>query len=165
MDPVSHQQKLLELLDVRIKEKKPEFLISDGDKKYIDEFLKNNWLVPSQPLIGFNISSSAKWQSKRWPLENFIMLADILAKEIKARIVLTGTNEDALLCEYFEKNSAAKPINLCGKTTFGKLAAIIERCEVYVTGDSAPLHMAIAVGTAFVAFLAHIRQTSYFAAG
>lgn len=152
MDPVSHQQKLLELLDVQIKDRKLEFWISDDNKKYIDEFLRNNWVVPSQPLIGFNISSSLKWQSKRWPLENFIELADILAKEIKARIVLTGTNEDAGLCEYFEKNSVVKPINACGRTNFAQLAGLIQRCKVYVTGDSAPLHMAIASGTASVAF-------------
>lgn len=152
IDPVSHQQKLLELLEVEIKAKDLELWISAEDRKYVDEFLKTNWLVPSSPLIGFNISSSTKWQSKRWPLENFIQLADVLAKEINAQIVLTGTKDDTILCEYFAKNSVTKPIIACGKTNFPQLAALIQQCRVYVTGDSAPLHMAMAVGTPFVAF-------------
>ncbi|MFH1856213.1 MAG: lipopolysaccharide heptosyltransferase II [Candidatus Omnitrophota bacterium] len=152
LDPVAHQQKLLDLLDIKIKDKTPAVWISEEDERYADDFLKDNWLIPSQALIGFNLSSSAKWQTKRWPLENFIKLAQILTKEIKARIVLTGIKQDAELCDYFRKNSKCNIINACGKTTFSQMAALIKRCNVYVTADSAPLHVAAAVKTPFVAF-------------
>ncbi|MBK8271183.1 MAG: glycosyltransferase family 9 protein [Planctomycetes bacterium] len=41
--------------------------------------------------------------------------------------------------------------NLCGKTTFRQLAALIDRAAVVVTADSAPMHIAAAHGRPLVA--------------
>jgi len=150
-DPISHQQKLLDLLAIQIRNRKLEVWISTEDRKFVDDFLKSNWLVSSQSLIGFNISSSLKWQTKRWPVENFIKLADNLSKTLKSRIVVTGTSEDVEICKYFVKNCKCKPINACGKTNFTQLAALIQHCSVYVTSDSAPLHIAVAMGVPYLA--------------
>jgi len=46
---------------------------------------------------------------------------------------------------------SGKPINLCGSTDLSELISLIERCKVFVTSDSAPMHMASAIGTPFVA--------------
>lgn len=151
LDPVSHQQKFLELLDVPIKKRGLEIWVSEKDREYIDDFLKDNWLIPAQTLIGFNIASSKKWQSKRWPIDNFIKLAEELTQSVNARIVLTAVKEDAELCEYFIRNCRYKPINACGKTNFTQLSALIQHCKVYVSNDSAPLHIAVASEVPFVA--------------
>lgn len=46
---------------------------------------------------------------------------------------------------------APKPINACAKTTVNQLACLIKRCSVYISADSAPLHIAASVKTPFVA--------------
>ncbi len=44
-----------------------------------------------------------------------------------------------------------KVINAAGKTTLPQLAALVKRCKVFITGDSAPMHIASSMGTNFVA--------------
>jgi len=47
--------------------------------------------------------------------------------------------------------SQARPIVALGTLRLMELACLIRRCQVYVTTDSAPLHLAAAMGTPTVA--------------
>jgi ADP-heptose:LPS heptosyltransferase len=50
-------------------------------------------------------------------------------------------------------NAAPRPIDLTGRTTLPALLALLERADVLVSGDSGPLHLAIALGRPTVAIL------------
>jgi ADP-heptose:LPS heptosyltransferase len=45
----------------------------------------------------------------------------------------------------------AKIINACGKTTVNELACLIAKCALYISADSASLHIAASQGVPFVA--------------
>ena len=51
----------------------------------------------------------------------------------------------------FIKISATKPVNAVGRTSITQLGALIKRCRVFLTGDSAPMHVASSMGTDFIA--------------
>ncbi len=148
--PVEHQSKVLGMLGIDIKDDSLQLWPGEGDFKYIDEQLSMEWVSKEQPLVGMNLSSSAKWQTKRWPLENFIRLSEALAKE-NVRTVLTGTKEDENLAKKFVSVSKSKPINLVGKTSLLELASLIKRCDIFITADSAPMHIAAGIQTPFIA--------------
>ena len=40
---------------------------------------------------------------------------------------------------------------MCGRTSLATLGALLARCDVLVTGDTGPMHLAVAVGTPVVA--------------
>jgi ADP-heptose:LPS heptosyltransferase len=68
------------------------------------------------------------------------------------RIVLTGTEADLPLAnELIQRLKNIKFINACAKTNINQLACLIKRCSVYVSCDSAPLHIACAMQIPFVA--------------
>ncbi|MBU1087229.1 MAG: lipopolysaccharide heptosyltransferase II [Candidatus Omnitrophica bacterium] len=151
-DPVTHQFKMLEKLDIhQPSDKKLEIWIAERDKEYIDLFLKDNWLNKNQPLIGINPFASQRWVSKSWVVENYAKLADMLSNKYHARIVFTGTANDKIKNKQIIALTSCKPINAAGKTSIMELAAIIERCSVFISVDSAPLHISAAVNTPFVA--------------
>lgn len=92
------------------------------------------------------------WGSKRWPY--FGELARRLAA--RSPVVVVGGPEDAALGE--EIRGAAeggagrrRVVNACGKLTLRQSAALIGWAELLVTNDSAPLHIATAMGTPIVA--------------
>lgn len=151
IDPVSHQAKVLHLLGVDILNKTLELSPGKQEKERVDEFLNKEWVAGKQLLFGFNISASNRWQTKRWPLEKYAKLGDIICKKYNARILLTGTKDDIELANRFKKFSKMKPIVACGKTNLLELAALIGRCKVFVTSDSAPMHIAAAMRVPFVA--------------
>ncbi len=151
IDPVTHQFRILKMLGIDLLDNRLELWPSGEDAKAVDELLNAQWLSEVQKIVGINISASPRWSTKRWPLEHLICLCQEL--ELKdIRVVITGTQNDlgfASLLINSLKNT--KIINACGKTTVNELAVLIKRCQVFVSADSSPLHIASAVGTPFVA--------------
>ena len=123
---------------------------SKEDFLYADNLLKNAWVSNSQALVGINIGSSPRWETKRWPLKKFAKLSDMLAEK-DIRVVLTGSKDDADIVKDFMKISATKPVNAVGRTSITQLGALIKRCRVFLTGDSAPMHVASSMGVDFIA--------------
>ena len=87
---------------------------------------------------------------KRWPIGNFSKLADLLIREHNAQVfVFGGDNEKQLRCELVQYMTH-KPI-LVENVSFRQTAAIIQRCDVFISVDTALMHAAAAVGTPTVA--------------
>lgn len=150
-NPLAHQFKILNMLGIELKDLSLELWPSEEDRQYIDDFLSTQWLSSETKLIGINISASLKWQSKNWPVEHMAKLCDELSRR-KLRVVITGTNNDSARASILINSVATtKPINACGKTTINQLACLVKKCSVYISPDSAPLHIAAAVKTPCVA--------------
>ena len=90
------------------------------------------------------------WGSKRWPY-----YAELAAR-LEADVVVVGGQDDARLGEQIVKavegsRARSRAVNACGKLTLRQSAALIGRAALLVTNDSAPLHLATAMGTPVVA--------------
>jgi lipopolysaccharide heptosyltransferase II len=165
IDPVSHQFRILKMLDIDLTDSRLEVWPSQQDEVFIDESLSANWAGKQIPLVGINISASARWQSKAWPQEKIIKLCEALALK-DMRVVLTGTTDDSPAAKSIVNLiKSAKPIIACGKTSLNQLACLIRRCKVFISPDSAPLHLACAVDTPFIALFGPTDARRHLAAG
>ncbi|MFA5362679.1 MAG: GT4 family glycosyltransferase PelF [Candidatus Omnitrophota bacterium] len=151
LDPVTHQFRILKLLGIELRDPYPEVWPSGSDEKYVDDLLRREWLSPAQKIVGINISASSRWQSKVWPMENLIALCGELSRN-DMRIVVTGTEADLPGAQMIlQRIQNSKVINACGRTSINQLVCLIKKCSVYISGDSAPLHIAAGVKVPFVA--------------
>ncbi len=151
LGPVEHQFRVLNSLGISSEDKRLELWPSREDNKWVEDFLSSNWLGQQQALIGINIGSSERWVTKRWPLTHLARLCDELAKRFRARVLITGIRKDINSAQKVAALTKSKPIIACGKTNVTQLAALIKHCNVFITGDSAPIHVATAMGVPFVA--------------
>lgn len=151
LDPIEHQFRVLKLAGIKPLDKNLELWPSPLDEEKVNNFLNDNWIKNTQDIVGINVRASSRWLTKNWPPKYISELCDRLAKEFNVRTVLTGTREDAYFIEKIKEASFSKPIAAAGKTGILELASLIKRCKVYVTPDSAPMHIASAVGTPFIA--------------
>jgi heptosyltransferase-2 len=90
------------------------------------------------------------WGSKRWPY--YDELAGRLAPH--GPIAIVGGPEDASLAQEIVAavgRSGGRAVDACGRLTLRQSAVLIRRARVLVTNDSAPLHLASAVGTPVLA--------------
>ena len=92
------------------------------------------------------------WGSKRWPY--YRELAGQLAEHVS--VVVVGGQDDVGLGDEIERaatggNGRQRVVNACGKLTLRQSAALIGHASALVTNDSAPLHLATAMGTPVVA--------------
>jgi len=151
LDPLEHQFRTLRLAGIKPVDKVLELWPSDSDETYVRKFLDENWLKPEQGLVGINVRASSRWMSKNWPAAYIAALSDRLAKEFNVRTVLTGAREDAEFANQIARLAKSKPIVAAGKTGIMELASLIKHFKVYITPDSAPMHIAAAAGTPFIA--------------
>ncbi len=150
LPPVDQQLLLLSKMGIRNVDKELELWVDSEDLNRAQEFLNAYWLSKKQKLIGINISCSKKWKSKRWPSEKIIQLIEQLAR-YDVRAILLGTHEDLSTAIRITKSCSAKPINAVGKTDLGMLLALISKCHVILTTDSAPLHIAVGLKVSVLA--------------
>jgi ADP-heptose:LPS heptosyltransferase len=102
-----------------------------------------------RPWVGVHAGASAP--SRRWPPAHFAAVADALAARHGAAIVLTGGPDETAVAAAVAGQMHAPALNLAGRTTVGGLAAVIARLDLFVSGDTGPMHLAAAVGTPSVA--------------
>ena len=102
------------------------------------------------PVVGMHVSGGR--EIKQWPPERFGQVGARLANERGAAIVLTGSSNDRSLVDAARRAIADDAvIDLTGQLDLVSLAAILERLDLYITGDTGPMHLAAAVGTPVVA--------------
>jgi heptosyltransferase II len=100
------------------------------------------------PIVG--LAPGSVWPTKRWPAAHYAALARTLAAE-GMNLVCVGGPEDRGLCESVLAGAAGRSLNCAGDLSVLESAALIARMDALVTNDSAPLHMADAVGTDVIA--------------
>jgi len=150
MPPVTHQFRLLKPLGIQSIPESVSLLISDKEREYADNLFTEGWIAKNQILVGINCGASQRWQTKVWPVEKTAKLCDLLGQK-RIRVIITGTKEDKSEAKRLQMLSRSKPLDITGKTNIMQLAAVIKKCNLFITPDSAPLHIAALLGVPFVA--------------
>ncbi len=86
---------------------------------------------------------------RQWPEASFVGLGRALA-DAGFRSVVIGGGSDRPLGDRVVAGIGDAAVNACGKTGVGELGAVLRRAAALVTGDTGPMHMAVAVGTPVV---------------
>lgn len=140
---IDYYFKPLEKLGINSNNREPELRINKDTQEQTEKYLKEMGVTNNDLIIG--ICSGAKWETKRWPWDKFVELGDKLISSLNAKIVLIGDSNDLLIGEKIAYLMMHKPINLIGKTSLSELVALIKRCDIIITNDSSPLHIAVSL--------------------
>ena len=102
------------------------------------------------PYIGL-ITGAEDGPAKRWPTDHFIKAAKELIEKHQAHILLFGGPGDVETAEAIaESLPEDQHTNLTGQTTLPELIDALATCEVVLSNDTGPMHVAAAVGTPVV---------------
>jgi len=111
-----------------------------------DEAAADGWLAERGIAPGFTaIAPGSIWGTKRWPYYPG------LAAALEGPLVLIGGSEDGPLADAVVAAAPGRAWSGAGALGLRASAALIARARLLVTNDSAPLHLATAVGTPVVA--------------
>lgn len=127
----------------------PELVAGAAESAAVAEVLRAAGVTDDEPLLV--LAPGAAWETKRWPAERFAELARALAPRTGARVVVIGTPTDRVhasrIAAALATVPAARPlVDLTGRTTTGELVAVLARADLVVANDSAPAHVAAALG-------------------
>lgn len=124
--------------------------LSEEDKSHIDETL-SRYGLSSDPFI--HIHPTSRWFFKCWTDEFMAKIIDFFECKIGKKVVVTSgpSKKEIDKIKNIIKNVKSKPINLAGSLTLKELAVVSQRATLFFGVDSAPMHIAAAVGTPVVA--------------
>jgi heptosyltransferase III len=117
-----------------------------------EELLLSEGIRKDQFLIGVNVNASEVAKGRRWPLENFAALCDLLTQRLNVRIILFGAPDEVPYVDQAVAMMRTTPVNLAGRTSLREAIALISKMNLFITNDSGPLHLAYAMGVPTVSF-------------
>jgi ADP-heptose:LPS heptosyltransferase len=83
---------------------------------------------------------------RRWPVEKYAALCRRIHSAYNPRFVFLGLASDKHLTAELVKAVGERGLDLAGDTSLDRLAAILQRVNLFVGNDSGPAHLASAVG-------------------
>ena len=117
--------------------------IADEARAGVDRLLhEEGWRAGPSMVV---VAPGARWETKVWPKERFAETIDRLCADGSRRAVLVGSSEDVDRCAWIRDHCSAAPLSLAGRTNVPELVALIERADLVICLDSAPMHIAAAL--------------------
>ena len=148
LEHMIHQNlRLLAPLSVAAASERMELAVTPADQEATRAALVARAVPIDRPFAV--IHPGAKWAPKRWHIERFAALASRLQAHGIA-VVLIGDRGEAALLHRVAAGCARPPVILAGDLDLPGLAALIRMALLFIGNDSAPMHIASAVGTPVV---------------
>ena len=145
-------------LGVEITDDEPEVFIDSEGKAWIDNFLKIEKLDNGKPIIGLNPGAATVY--RRWDALNFAALGDRLHKTYNAHIIITTGPREGELADQVAQQMSHSPV-IVNQATPMQLAALLQRCNLYISNDTGPMHLSTAVKTPTIALFGASNLTQW----
>ena len=104
---------------------------------------------PPRLVIGINPGGDRP--NRRWPAAKFAMAAATLAARCGARVIIFGGPGEEPIGQEIQDALDGTALNLAGQLNLRDLPFFLSRCDLLMTNDSGPMHMAAALKTPVVA--------------
>lgn len=135
-------------LGVEVIDRNVDFNISKAHLEKVNKFLEEQGVDRNDILVGIHPGGRP---CHRWPIENFSEVIEEIHKEISCKFVITGGKEEASLVNKLMKITNAKTINFVDRLNIKELGALIKRCNLFISNDTGPMHIAAILKTPLIA--------------
>jgi ADP-heptose:LPS heptosyltransferase len=141
--------------------------VDDATVRRVRDKLRGWGVAEGDLLVGIHTNASHDREIRCWDEAKFAGLANALIDRHDAKIVFTDVAADRPLVEPIIAGIARKDriVDAMGQTTIPELCALLDRIDVLVTVNTAPMHLAVAMGTPLVAILGFAPPYLYFPPG
>ena len=125
--------------------------VPDVHRAWADALLTEHGLSAERYAV---IAPTARWRSKRWPIDRVANIADRLPElGLDEAFVVGSPGEQPQASPLFQQdcNAGTRLIDMVGRTTVGQMMALLAQSALVICNDSAALHMAVGLGRRAVA--------------
>ncbi|MBI2987258.1 MAG: lipopolysaccharide heptosyltransferase II [Deltaproteobacteria bacterium] len=136
IDPAKGQQ------DLRIE-------VNSGSREAVERLFRALGIERSGLIFGVNPGSV--WPTKRWIAQGYAELIVQLRRKYDCQILIFGSAEDEPIVAKIQELSGNAGVSLVGKVHLKQLACALDWCDLFITNDSGPMHIAVARGVPVLA--------------
>ncbi|AFH50366.1 ADP-heptose:LPS heptosyltransferase [Ignavibacterium album JCM 16511] len=144
------------LIDKKIPEEpKLELFLTEEDLNYAESFFQEKKISENDFIIGIHpgCATLKNHIKRRWEPEKFSQLANLLIKNYSAKILIFGGPEESELKRQVKNNIHSDYTIIIETDTLNQSSAIMKRCDLFITNDSALMHIASALSLPIVAII------------
>jgi lipopolysaccharide heptosyltransferase II len=144
---VRRQLDLAAAVGCRVDDERLALRVPDAARERIDALLAGAGLDAAHRPVVMHPGASAP--SRRYPPEAFAAVLAAL-RAARVEVVLTGAPAESALVDGIIRDAGVDALSLAGRLDLAELAALIARASLLVSNNTAPVHVAAAVGTPVV---------------
>lgn len=112
--------------------------------------VREKWGVNGERWVA--LQPGARWENKRWPVEHYAAVARACAAEFPdVRIAILGSGGERELGDHIARAAPDRCLNLAGGASLAEMVEWLRLCDVMVSNDTGPMHVAAALGKPVVA--------------
>ncbi|MDZ4816556.1 MAG: putative lipopolysaccharide heptosyltransferase III [Verrucomicrobiota bacterium] len=139
---------LLLPLGIRPVNPKLELVVEQEDRDWAESVVS-----PFKQKHIVHVHPTSRWLYKCWDDQKMAETIDLIQEKLNCCVVLTSSPDEQEIkkAENIKRQCKTSPVDLSGKTSLPRLAALSSISSVFLGVDTAPMHMAAAVGVPVVA--------------
>ncbi|HNX27076.1 MAG TPA: lipopolysaccharide heptosyltransferase II [Phycisphaerae bacterium] len=153
MPMLDYYSRLLEPLGMNCVNRTMELPVTPDGEEQACRLLAECGYDAARPLVMLNPGASFG-TSKLWPAERFAALADALADEFSAQIIINAApnpNEQAIAAKVSASMKTRPLVDFASRNnSIASLKSLVKRCALMVTNDTGTRHIAAAFGCGVV---------------
>ena len=153
-----HYFDLLHAAGIPAEDRQLEIFLHESERSKACQIFKHEGINDGDLTVG--LFPGAGWKLREWMPERFASIGDRLVTNFKAKVVIFGGSHDVDLVNHIANSMGELAFNFAGKLNLRELSSCIEKCDLFISNDTGPMHIATAVGTPTVALFGpgnHIR--------
>ncbi|OPX21575.1 MAG: lipopolysaccharide heptosyltransferase II, partial [Planctomycetales bacterium 4484_123] len=138
-------------LGCEVSDRRMELAVADADAAEAGRMLAEAGADPRRPVVMLNPGASYG-PAKMYPPQRFAAVADGLIERRGAQVLINSAPSERAIAEAVEGAMSQTPLINLGRirNRLGLLKALLGRCDLLVTNDTGPRHIAAALGVPVV---------------
>ncbi len=153
-----HYFDILHAVGIPAEDQKLELFLAESERRDAVQRLKAAGSVAGKLKVG--LFPGAGWKLREWMPERFAAIGNRLVEHFNANVLIFGGQQESELVQKVANFMEMPAIPFAGNLQMRQLAACIEQCDLFLTNDTGPMHIAAGVGTRTVSLFGpgnHIR--------
>ncbi len=141
----AHYFDLLEAIGIPAVESKLAIYLTADERTAAAARFAAAGAAPSGIKVG--LFPGAGWKLREWMPERFAAVGDRLIERFGAAVLIFGGPGETALVARVAARMRGCPVSFAGALSVRELAASVAECDLFLTNDTGPMHIAAAVGT------------------
>ncbi len=129
--------------------------LRNDDITFANNFFKNKSISNSDLVIGFHpgCSTLKNHEKRRWEEEKFAELGKKLIHDYNAKVLVFGSGDEENLKNIIFAKIDSQNVYSVNAQSLSNSAAVMQRCNLFITNDSSLMHIAAALKLNIVAII------------
>lgn len=155
----AHYFDLLHAVGIPAVDQRLEMFLSESERTDASQRLAAAGVTQTDLKVG--IFPGAGWKLREWMPDRFADIGNKLVRHFNAEVLIFGGQKEAKLVHTVANLMDARAVPFAGNLQVRELAACLEKCDLFLTNDTGPMHIAAAVGTPTVSLFGPGNHTRF----